>query len=89
MVDFTTVTGPGVKGFDEAEVVELKGLQGIILASAVGVGLFVDDLDVVVGLVERAAHFRVGVPVDGGVHLAIEVLVLFFHCHCNNPPKVC
>ena len=87
VVNVTTVPRAGAERFNEAEVVVLKGTQGVVLASAVGVGLFFDGFDFVEDFATGVDHVKVGAPIDFGVTSAIEVIVQFFHC--NKPPKVC
>jgi hypothetical protein len=86
VVQVTTVPRAGVERFNEAEVFVLKGTQGVVLASAVGVGLFFDGFDFVEDFATGVDNVKVGAPIDFGVTGAIEVIVQVFHC--NNPPKV-
>ena len=79
VVQVTTVPRAGAERFNEAEVVVLKGTQGVVLASAVGIGLFVDDFDFVADFAAGVDNVKVGAPIDFGVTSAIEVVVQFFH----------
>ena len=87
VVNVTTVPRAGAERFNEAEVFVFKGTQGVVFASAVGVGLFVDDFDFVEDFATGVDNVKVGAPIDFGVTGAIEVIVKFFHC--SKPPKVC
>ena len=87
VVNITTTTSAAVERFNEAKVVVFEGTQGVVLASAVGIGLFVDDFDFVADFATGVDNVKVGAPIDFGVTGAIEVIVQFFHC--NKPPKVC
>ena len=86
MVNITTTTSAVVECFNEAEVVVFESTQGVVFASAVGIGLFVDDFDFVADFATGVDNVKVGAPIDFGVTGVIEVIVQFFHC--NNPPKV-
>lgn len=87
MVNVSTTTSAVVECFNEAEVVVLKGTQGLVFTSAVGVGLFFDGFDFIEDFATGVDNVKVGAPIDFGVTGAIEVIVQFFHC--NKPPKVC
>ena len=85
VINITTTTSAAVECFNEAEVVVLESTQWVVLASAVGIGLFVDDFDFVADFATGVDNVKVGAPIDFGVTSAIEVIVQFFHC--NNLPK--
>jgi hypothetical protein len=87
VVQVTTVTSAGAERFNEAEVFVLKGTQGVVCTSAVGIGLFFDGFDFVEDFATGVDHVKVGAPIDFGVTGAIEVIVQFFHC--NDLPKFC
>lgn len=85
VVQVTTVPCAGAERFNEAEVFVLKGTQGVVFASAVGVGLFFDGFDFVEDFATGVDHVKVGAPIDFGVTGVVEVIVQFFHC--NDLPK--
>ena len=85
VVNITATTSAAVECFNEAEVFVFESTQGVVLASAVGIGLFVDDFDFVADFATGVDNVKVGAPIDFGVTSAIEVIVQFFHC--NNLPK--
>ena len=75
VVNITTTTSAAVECFNEAEVVVFESTQGVVLASAVGIGLFVDRFDFVDDFATGVDNVKVGAPVDFGVTGAIEVIV--------------
>ena len=79
VVQVTTVPRAGAERFNEAEVFVLKGTQGVVCTSAVGVELFFDGFDFVEDFATGVDHVKVGAPIDFGVTSVIKVIVQFFH----------
>ena len=79
VVQVTTVPRAGAERFNEAKVVVFKSTQGVVLASAVGIGLFFDDFDFVDDFTTGVDNVKVGAPIDFGVTSVIKVIVQFFH----------